>query len=131
MTKGYDRNQQRHRALNLFGKDLTRRSHSKCELCGTAGEPLAVFEYPPAPAEPDFGRCLFLCRRCSDELGGAAIEQPEHWRCLNNSVWSDVPVVQAGAVTILRRLSAEHPWAKELLNQVFLEAETESLLGDP
>jgi protein PhnA len=130
MSKGYDQNQQRHRALTLFGKDLTRRCRSKCELCEVAGEALSVFEFPPAPAEPEFPRCLFLCDRCREELGGATIALPERWRCLNNTVWSEIPVVQASAVTLLRRLASDHPWAKELLDQVFLEPDTQTLLGE-
>lgn len=130
MAKGYEQNQQRHRALALFGKDLTRRCRSHCELCACAGKPLAVFDLPPATADPEFERCLFLCAHCACELGGGLLLLPERWRCLNNAVWSEIPAVQAGAVTLLRRLAPEHAWARELLDQVFLEADTESLLGD-
>ncbi len=130
MAKGYDQNQQRQRALTLFGKDLTRRCRSHCELCACSGEPLAVFELPPAPAEPVFERCLFLCKRCADELGGGVIDQPERWRCLNNAVWSEAAAIQAGAVILLRRLAPKQVWAGELLDQVFLEAEAIDLLGE-
>ena len=129
MAKGYDQHQQRLGRLSTFGKDLTRRARSKCELCETAGERLAIFELPPAPAEPDFQRCLFLCPICHDQLGGAAIDQPERWRCLNNTAWSELPAVQAAAVIILRRLGVERPWASELLETLVLDPETETLLG--
>ena len=128
MSKGQERHQQRQRAVSFFGKDLTRRSHSKCELCECSGQSLSVFELPPLRTEPEFERCLFLCGPCMDELGGAAINQPERWRSLNNTAWSEFPAVQAGAVLILRRLAGEHLWARELMDQLFLSEETEALL---
>jgi len=89
-----------------------------------------TFELPPAPTEPDFGRCLMLCSDCANELGGGAIANPERWRCLNNSAWSETAPVQAAAVLVLRRLAENSPWAGELLEQLHLEADTRILLGD-
>jgi len=63
-------------------------------------------------------------------LQGAPIVQPERWRCLNNSVWNETPAIQAAAVMILRRLESEHPWAGELLEQVFLNDDAQAIVDD-
>jgi len=130
MAKGYEQHQQRSRALSMFGKDLTRRAHSRCELCEAGGQSLQNSELPPVPAEPAFERCLFVCDQCSRELEGAPIANPERWRCLNNTVWSEIPAVQAAAVLILRRLAGATPWAGELLDQVYLSDAAKFLLGE-
>ena len=128
MAKGFQDHRNRLAALNYFGKDLARRSGSKCELCG-AGGPLQAYELPPAPAEPDFYRCAFLCGDCADAIGSPQRANAERWRCLNNSVWSEVPAVQALAVRLLRDLSKSEPWAAELLEQVYLDPEVGELAG--
>lgn len=130
MAKGREQHQGRQRAVSFFGKDLTRRSHSKCELCDCSGQPLAAFELPPVRAEPEFARCIFLCPICMEELGGGPITQPERWRSLNNTAWSEIPAVQAAAVLILRRLAENHPWAGELLEQLFLSEGAKALLAE-
>ena len=128
MAKGHEAHQQRSRALSMFGKDLTRRAHSRCELCEAGGQSLQAFELPPVPELPQFQRCLFLCADCAGELSGRKITNVERWRCLNNSLWSEIPAVQAGAVIILRRLEKNNLWARELLEQAYLSEECKELL---
>lgn len=100
---------------------LHARSGSRCELCG-ATEALGVHEVPPA-ADGSAERAVLLCTTCREQ-----IEQPEkidvnHWRCLNESMWSQVPAVQVMAWRILSRLSAEG-WPQELLDMLYLDDET-------
>ncbi len=47
MAKGLDKHRERLEAVALFGKDLTRRSGSKCELCETSNVKLQIYEVPP------------------------------------------------------------------------------------
>ncbi|MBU0969560.1 MAG: alkylphosphonate utilization protein, partial [Proteobacteria bacterium] len=56
------------------------------------------------------------------------IENPEkmavpHWRCLNDSMWSQVPAVQVMAWRMLTRLKGEG-WPQDLLDMLYLEDET-------
>jgi len=54
------------------------------------------------------------------------IEDPQdvnHWRCLNDSMWSQEQPVQVTAWRQLTRLSAE-TWAQDLLDMMYLEEET-------
>lgn len=46
MTKGYEKNRERIAALNSLGKNLARRSGSKCELCFASKVPLYTVEVP-------------------------------------------------------------------------------------
>ncbi|TAJ10737.1 PhnA protein [Marinilabiliaceae bacterium JC017] len=102
-------------------KELLARSESKCELCG-ATDDLKVYEVPPASGE-GADQCVLVCETCREQ-----IEEPEkvdanHWRCLNDSMWSTVPAVQVMAWRMLTRLSAEG-WPQDLLDMLYLDEET-------
>jgi len=45
------------------------------------------------------------------------------WRCLNESMWSEVPAVQVMAWRILNRLKPEG-WPQDLLDMLYLDEET-------
>jgi len=89
MAKGYDQHKERQNALSLFGKNLARRSGKSCELCGTSGISLQVMEVPPLPEEPEFERVIFICETCQKQIQRPKQIEPNHWRSLNNSVWSE------------------------------------------
>jgi protein PhnA len=104
-------------------KTLQARSESRCELCG-ATENLVVYEVPPQ-ANGSADQCVLLCAICCSQ-----IEEPEkidvhHWRCLNESMWSQIPAVQVIAWRMLKRLSAEG-WAQDLLDMLYLDEETQA-----
>lgn len=127
MAKGLDKHRARLDALNAFGKDLARRAKSQCELCGASGTSLQIHEVLPVPAEPEFDHCILLCETCKGQLDNPKRMQPDHWRCLNTAVWSEVPAVQVMAVVTLRRLTSL-PWAAELEEQLYLAPEVEAWL---
>ncbi|MCK4564036.1 MAG: phnA protein, partial [Verrucomicrobia bacterium] len=61
---------------------------------------------------------------CHKQIANPKKMVPSHWRCLNHSLWSEVPAVQVMAVRMLRRLAkADHRWAIELLEHAYLEPE--------
>jgi len=125
MASGHDRYVERVQKLSSFGRDLTRRSGSKCELCHASGVPLVIWELPPVPADPDFGTCIFLCERCRDFVEKNPFKDTDHWRCLNEAVWSDVTAVKILAVRLLRKIAVKESWAGELLEQVYLDEDEE------
>ena len=126
MAKGFESNQARVAALASFGKDLARRARSKCELCETGGVKLQTFEVPPVPSEPEFDRCLLLCERCYQQASDERkFEAGEHWRCLAQTLWSDLPAVQVMAVRLLRRQADSQDWAREALDGAYLDPEVE------
>lgn len=102
-------------------KTLQERSGSKCELCG-ATEALDVYELPSSPTSGADASVL-LCDTCRSQIEDPAKVELNHWRCLNDSMWSQVPAVQVVAWRMLNRLRAEG-WPQELLDMLYLDDET-------
>jgi protein PhnA len=50
---------------------------------------------------------------------------PNHWRCLNDSMWSTVPAVQVMAWRMLDRLRPEG-WPQDLIDMLYLDEETKT-----
>jgi protein PhnA len=125
MAKGYELHQARMMALQGMGKDLARRAKSRCEITGAAGVPLWPYEVPPVGAEPDIDRTILISPSCREML-----EHPERlcgheWQCLTETVWSDMPAVQVTAWRMLRELAKREDWAREALEEVFLDPDIE------
>jgi len=104
-------------------KILQARSESKCELC-SATESLAVYEVPPKTSG-SADQCVLLCATCRGQIEEPEKIEAHHWRCLNESMWSQVPAVQVMAWRMLKRLSAEG-WAQDLLDMLYLDEETQA-----
>jgi len=98
---------------------LMDRSESKCELCA-ATENLSVVEVPPN-ADGSAETSILVCAKCHAEMEGADADlDVNHWRCLNDSMWSQVPAVQVVAWRMLNRLRGEG-WAQDALDMLYLE----------
>lgn len=102
-------------------KALHARSESKCELCG-ATDDLGVYGIPP-DADGSADRSVLLCATCREQIEDPDKVDANHWRCLNDSMWSQVPAVQVMAWRMLTRLSAEG-WPQELLDMLYLDDDT-------
>jgi protein PhnA len=106
-------------------KALYERSDSKCELCG-ATEKLAVYEVPPE-SKGNVDDCLLICETCQDQIENPNKVDANHWRCLNDSMWSQTPAVQVMAWRMLSRLRAYEDnlgWPQDLLDILYLDDET-------
>ncbi len=101
--------------------DLQTRSESKCELCA-ATDKLNVYEVPPT-SKGSADECVFICAICQEQIENTHEVEVNHWRCLNDSMWSQVPAVQVMAWRMLTRLSTEN-WAQDLLDMLYLDDET-------
>jgi protein PhnA len=129
VAKGLHDHQLRHQGLSRFGKDLTRRAGSCCELCETRGVKLVIHEVPPVPVEPDYGHCVYLCERCIEQLEYPKRRDPDYWHFLSKQVWHELPAIQVLAVWMCRQLADDAPWAAELLEQLYLPPEVETWLS--
>lgn len=130
MAKGYELHQARMMALQGMGKDLARRAKSKCEITGAAGVPLWPYEVPPVPAEPEFDRTLLISETCHEMLDHPDRLAGREWQCLTRAVWSEIPAVQVVAWRMLGELAKREDWAREALQDVFLEPEIETWAAD-
>ena len=104
-------------------KALHARSESKCELCG-ATESLGVYEVPPN-SDGSVDECALICETCREQIENPEKVDIHHWRCLNDSMWSQVPAVQVMAWRMLKRLSTEG-WPQDLLDMLYLDEGTQA-----
>ena len=102
-------------------EDLQKRSGNQCELCGSSGN-LKVYEVPPSTTGGVDGS-LLGCGTCIGQLEDPDSLDPNHWRCLNDSMWSEQEAVKVVAWRMLNRLKSEG-WPQELLEMMYLEEET-------
>ena len=99
---------------------LRERSESKCELC-SASEDLAVYEVPPE-SQGKIDDSILICNTCREQIENPEKTEANHWRCLNDSMWSQTPAVQIVAWRMLSRLSSEG-WPQDLLDMLYLDEE--------
>ena len=104
-------------------KELHIRSESKCELCGVT-EDLGVYEVPPGSGG-SVDECVSVCETCREQIENPEKVDVHHWRCLNDSMWSQVPAVQVIVWRMLKRLSSEG-WPQELLDTLYLDESTQA-----
>ncbi len=98
--------------------ELQARSQGNCELCGSSAQVTVHQVQPEQHGGAD--EALMICQTCLSQY-----EQPEtvdvnHWRCLNDSMWSQVPAVQVMAWRMLNRLRGEG-WPQDLLDILYLD----------
>ncbi len=102
--------------------ELTERSGSKCEICGSSDN-LNPFEVAPTSAGTA-NEHVNACGTCVSQIETPGSEDLNHWRCLNDSMWSEIPAVQVLAWRMLTRLKAEG-WTQDLLDMLYLDEETQ------
>lgn len=100
---------------------LLDRAGHQCELCAST-DTLDAWLVPPA-REGNADYTIVACAVCRGQLELPETVEPNHWRCLNESMWSQVPGVQAVAYRMLQLLEAQ-PWAQDLASQIYLDDET-------
>ncbi|MBF0314120.1 MAG: PhnA domain-containing protein [Oligoflexia bacterium] len=101
---------------------LKQRSLSKCELCSSTSS-LSVYAVPPSTDQTATAEhSLFLCSTCREMLQNPEKQEANHWRCLSESMWSEVPAVTVVSWRILKSLNSK-AWAQDLLQQLYLDEE--------
>lgn len=101
-------------------KELHDRSGSACELC-KASDNLTAYEV--APSDGGAQGSILVCKTCLEQIENPDKMDPNHWRCLNDSMWNTEPAVQVMAWRMLHRLRGEG-WPQELLDMLYLDEET-------
>ena len=99
---------------------LKDRSGGQCELCAAIAD-LQVYEVPPVTAHGIDGS-LLACKTCIGQIEHLDTTDANHWRCLNDSMWSEYDSVKVVAWRMLSRLKPEG-WPKDLLDMMYLEPE--------
>ena len=114
-------------------KQLEERSNISCELC-TATDSLEqkvgldIYTVPDSPKNvKDIS--LLACQTCIEQLEDASKVDANHWRALNDSMWSTVPAVQVTVYRMLDQLKPEG-WPVDLLEMMYLEDDTRQWAED-
>ncbi|WP_273565587.1 PhnA domain-containing protein [Maribacter halichondriae] len=102
-------------------EQLKERSGSQCELCSATSN-LSVYEVPPVSTGGIDGSVL-ACATCISQIENPDTANSNHWRCLNDSMWSEHDVVKVVAWRMLQQLKGEG-WPKDLLDKMYLDDET-------
>ncbi len=63
---------------------------------------------------------VLLCSYCRTQLADVTSLDENHWRCLNDSMWSQEPAVQVLAWRLLTLL-LDKGWSQHLLDMLYLE----------
>lgn len=98
-------------------EDLKSRSNDQCEFC-TSKENLSVYEVKPA-ATGGFDGSVLACETCVNQIENPAETDANHWRCLNDAMWSEFSPVKVVAWRMLHRLKKEG-WPKDLLEMMYM-----------
>ena len=101
-------------------EQLAIRSENKCELC-KAEDGLKLFEVPPQNGL-SADTSIMVCPKCLAQIEKKEELDSKHWKCLAESMWSEVPAVQVTAWRMLNRLRNES-WASESLDMLYLTDE--------
>ncbi|MEH6679329.1 MAG: PhnA domain-containing protein [Sediminicola sp.] len=101
-------------------RDLHDRSGSKCELC-SATQDLTIYEVPPQ-RNGGLEEIVHCCGICSGQIEDPDTMVEDHWRCLNDSMWSQHAAVQVVSWRMLTRLRGLG-WPQDLLDMLYLEEE--------
>lgn len=103
---------------------LQERSNNSCELCSATND-LSQYTIPPSLNE-NVANDVLVCNTCKDQIEGNTDMDPNHWRCLNDSMWNEHVAVQIMAWRMLQRLRAEG-WPKDLVDMMYLDDEALAL----
>ncbi len=99
-------------------QDLENRSGKQCELCASTDN-LSIYEIKPVSTGGVDGSVL-ACSTCVDQIENPENTDANHWRCLNDSMWSEYRGVKVIAWRMLSRLRNEG-WPQDMLDMLYLE----------
>jgi protein PhnA len=104
-----------------FERELQKRSNGLCELCGSsdANTEYAIPSSPGAKA----AHHLWICATCNAQMNAIETADANHWRCLNDSIWSEEPAVKVVSWRMLHKLK-HLDWVPDLLDIAYLDEDT-------
>ena len=102
-------------------KDIQERSHHSCELC-KATDNLSIYTIQPSK-KVDLTDSIYACETCTSQIENSDLINPNHWRCLNESMWSEFLPVQVISWRMLNRVLSAG-WSQDLLDMMYLDEES-------
>ena len=68
--------------------DPVARSGGQCELC-TSQDELSLYKVPKSLNDQE----IHLCEKCLRQVDKKEPLDPDHWKCLSESIWSEYPAI--------------------------------------
>ncbi|WP_298953152.1 alkylphosphonate utilization protein [uncultured Nonlabens sp.] len=114
-------------------KQLEDRSGNSCELCAATDTlevkvNLDTYQVPDSPKNVK-ETAILACETCRTQLEDESLVDSNHWRALNDSMWSPVPAVQVVVYRMLDQLRP-HGWPVDLIDMMYLEDSTKQWAED-
>jgi protein PhnA len=101
-------------------REVKKRAEDKCEFCGHDGL-LAIYLIPKTPDYvEDIDTAVLACQTCFYQFDDEENRDSNHWRCLNESMWSSAKPVQIMSWRMLHRLKS-FGWSQDLLDMMYLD----------
>ncbi|MEO9531263.1 MAG: PhnA domain-containing protein [Crocinitomicaceae bacterium] len=98
---------------------LEERSSNQCELCASK-ENLGLYSVPPQSANDSQDNSCLICATCIDQIDHPEKRDNNHWRCLNDSMWSEFSPVKVVVYRLLHEMRPEG-WTQDLLDMMYME----------
>jgi len=90
---------------------------SICELCGSA-ESVGIQEVSPSDGSEE--QSIYLCSTCQGQIDSGELDE-NHFNCLNDSMWSEVPAVAVMSYRLLNTLGRQ-----DLVDMMYMEEDVKS-----
>ena len=110
--------------------ELKSRSLNSCELCKTT-EKLKIYTLQPSRGI-NLSDSIYACSICISQIENSSLISPNHWRCINESMWSEFSAVKVISWRMLNR-TISSGWSQGLLDMMYLSSddlEWAKALGD-
>jgi protein PhnA len=88
-------------------------------MCCRKPESIRSFTYKKGGID----EAIMACSTCIDQIENPGNEDLNHWRCLNDSMWSEHTAVQVVSWRMLSRMRSAG-WPQELIDQMYLDEDT-------
>jgi protein PhnA len=95
-----------------LSKELEKRSNGACELCGST-EDLSAYEVAPSDGSDE--QSIYICKTCKTQIESGELDE-NHFNCLNDSMWSEVPAVAVMSYRLLNKLNRQ-----DLVDMIYME----------
>lgn len=103
-----------------ISKELIERSNNCCELCNSNNN---LLEFKVEPKD----EYIVICENCQNEM--KSLENPNYFRVLNDTMWSQIPAVQVAIYRILKSISS-NDWSQDMIDMLYLEPEVLAWAND-
>ncbi len=99
-------------------RDIQKRANNVCELC-VSDDASILYLVPNSPSNK-LEHHLWICVTCQTQMLKIDTADENHWRCLKDSIWSEVPAVKVVSWRMLHKLK-NLDWTQDLIDIAYLD----------